>query len=355
MYTTKDYLKRGLRFANNTLFPRHKKLSTIMLYSTDRCNSKCRHCFIWAKKPKQDLGLDKIKEIINSPVVSKNTLIGLEGGEFILHPEAEDILKYLSKHHKYFELLTNGRDADTVIKYSRQYKPVRLYISMDGTRETIKEMRQTDIYDNIIKIIETLKDELPVSVMFTLTPFNTFDDMKHVADVCKKHRIDMRIGIYNTMEYFETRSDANTSDTLNYKAEDIPGYVKDFSENYDFMYLFTKFRENKLHFPCRSITDSIVIYPNGDIPICQFKEIILGNLHNESLHNIINKKETVKKHKKHLHDCNACWVNFHRKYDIVLHRSLEKLLPKSMVQWFLGKYHWTENKKTKYSKLFKEE
>ncbi|MEA3448406.1 MAG: radical SAM protein [Bacteroidota bacterium] len=354
MYTTKDYIRRGLKFANNSLFPQHKKLSTIMLYSTDRCNLKCKHCYIWAKKPKQDLGLDKIKEIINSPVVSKHTLIGLEGGEFILHPEAEDILKYLSAHHPYFELLTNGRDADTIIKLTREYKPVRLYVSMDGTKETIKSMRRADIYDNIIKVIDTLSGELPLSVMFTLTPFNTFKDLEHVAGVCKKYNIDMRIGIYNTMEYFDTQSKTDSTDTLNFKPGDIPDVVKDFSENYDFMYLYTKFREGNLKLPCRSITDSIVIYPNGDIPICQFREIILGNLYKESLHHIINKKETIKKHKAHLHGCNACWVNFHRKYDIVLHRNLEKLMPKGMVQWFLGKYHWTENKKTKYSKLFKE-
>ncbi|HKK67103.1 MAG TPA: radical SAM protein [Bacteroidales bacterium] len=355
MYTAKDYINRGMRFANNSIFPRHKKLSTIMLYSTDRCNLKCRHCFIWAKKPKQDLNLEKIKEIINSPVVSNSTMIGLEGGEFILHPEAEDILKYLSVHHKNFELLTNGRDANTVIEYTKKYKPVRLYLSMDGTRETIEKLRQADIYDNILKVIESLKDELPISVMFTLTPFNTFEDMEHVANVCKQHGLDMRIGLYNTMEYFETQSALDVTDTMEYKPEDIPEFVKDFSENYDFMYLYTKFREGKLKLPCRSITDSIVIYPNGDIPICQFKEIILGNLHKESLKQIINKRETVKKHKEHLHGCNACWVNFHRKYDIVLHRNLEKLMPKGMVQWFLGKYHWTENKKIKYSKLFKGE
>ena len=353
MYTARDYIKRGVRFLNNELFPAHKKLSTIMLYSTDRCNLKCRHCFIWAKKPKQDLSLDKIKKIINSPVVGKSTMIGLEGGEFILHPQAEEILDYLTKNHKNFELLTNGRDADTVINYTKKFKPVRLFLSMDGTRETIEKLRRADIYDNIIKIIENLKDELPVSVMFTLTPFNTFDDMQHVADVCKQNNLDMRIGIYNTMEYFDTQSKQDESDTLKYKPEDIPDYVKDFNENYDFMYLFTKFRDNKLKLPCRSIQDSIVIYPNGDIPICQFKENILGNLHKESLSKIINKKETIKQHKEHLHGCNQCWVNFHRKYDIVLHRNLEKIMPKFMVQWFLGKYHWDKNPKTKYKNLIR--
>ena len=156
------------------------------------------------------------------------------------------------------------------------------------------------------------------------------------------------------MEYFDTNSKDEKSDSLNYKVEDIPEVVKDFKENYDFMALYPQHRDGNLKLSCNSIRDSIVIYPNGDIPICQNKQVVLGNVFNESLRTIVNKKSTVNLHKQHKHNCNECWVNYHRKYDIVLYRNLEKLLPKKMIELALGKYNWSGNPTEKYKDVVKE-
>ena len=353
MYKISDYLNRGFKMVNNNLFPKHKKLSTIMLYATDRCNSKCKHCYIWEKTPKQHLPFEKIKEIISSPLVSKDTIIGLEGGEFLLHPEAEEILEYLSKTHPKYDLLSNAALPDKLIAYAKKYKPMRVFLSLDGNKETYLNLRGIDAYDKVLKVITELKGIVPVSVMFTLTPYNDFDDLKHVANICKEQKIDMRIGIYNTMDFFDTKTDTPKSTSLDYNIDEIPEVVHDFKENYDFMALYTHFREGNLKLSCNSIKDSIVIYPNGDIPICQNKQLILGNLFKESLKEIINKTSTIKIHKEHKNNCNECWINFHRKYDIILYRNAEKFLPKSMVASFLGEYHWTSDRKVKYKKLFK--
>ncbi|MCG8412310.1 MAG: radical SAM protein [Bacteroidales bacterium] len=354
MYKISDYLTRGIKLLNNQFFPAHKRLSTIMLYSTDRCNSKCKHCYIWEKKPKQHLPFEKIKEIIESPVVDRNTLIGLEGGEFILHPEAEQILEYMVKKHPNFDLLSNAIQLDKLVYFTSKYKPKRLYISLDGDRATYENLRGVDAYNKVIEAIIKLKDIVPVSIMFTLTNHNDFSDLLHVADFCKTHNLDMRIGIYNTMDYFDTNTQEQGSDSLNYDIKDIPNVVKDFKENYDFMALYPEHRSGNLKLSCNSISDSIVIYPNGDVPICQNKQIILGNIFKESLKQVVNKKSTIKLHKEYKHNCNECWVNYHRKYDIVLFRNLEKLLPKRVVELFFGKYYWCENKNKKYKDIVKE-
>ena len=351
MYKIKDYINRGARMVNNNLLPSNKKLSTIMLYATDRCNSKCKHCYIWDKNPKQHLSFEIIKGIVESPAVTQDTVIGLEGGEFLLHPEFDEIMDYMSKNHKKYDLLSNGVLADKLIESVRKYKPLRLFLSLDGTKETYKYMRGVDNYDNVVKVIKELKGELPISAMFTLTQFNTFEDLKHVAHLCKENEIDMRIGIYNTMEYFDTKGGEESTNSLNYSLKDIPDEVSMFAENYDFFALYPEYRNGNLKLSCNSIKDSIVIYPNGDIPICQNKQLILGNLNNEPLHKIINKPETIKLHKEHKHNCNGCWINFHRKYDIVLYRNLERIFPKSLIKSLVGDYNWNEDPKTKYKDI----
>jgi hypothetical protein len=79
MYTTADYVSRAARFVHNQLQPTLKKLSTLMLYATDLCQSRCKHCLIWAKRPVAHLQMEKIVEIMQSDCISKSTNIGLEG------------------------------------------------------------------------------------------------------------------------------------------------------------------------------------------------------------------------------------------------------------------------------------
>lgn len=86
MYTIYDYAYNGYLYLNNIMRPRHKRLSQLMIYATTACQSQCKHCNIWQKRV-EHLSLDDIKSIMASQCVSRHTTVGLEGGEFILHPQ----------------------------------------------------------------------------------------------------------------------------------------------------------------------------------------------------------------------------------------------------------------------------
>ncbi|HEV7621943.1 MAG TPA: radical SAM protein, partial [Flavisolibacter sp.] len=209
----------------NHFFPNKKKLATLMIYATDLCDSACKHCLIWTKRPVNYLPYEKIIEIMQSKLVTKNTVVGLEGGEFLLHPRAMDILKWFSQNHPKFDLLTNALRPEKVIEAVEKYPPKRLFISLDGPNETYYHMRGKDGYDGIIDLFEKLHTKVPISAMFTLSPYNDFDDLEHVANVCKKYKIDLRIGVYNNISFFDTVDKAHfneigslkNSDTLSFK------------------------------------------------------------------------------------------------------------------------------------------
>lgn len=65
MYKTSDYLRNGVLYLNNIIRPHHKRLSTLMIYSTTKCQSRCKHCSIW-QKPEEHLSLRMIKMIMAS-------------------------------------------------------------------------------------------------------------------------------------------------------------------------------------------------------------------------------------------------------------------------------------------------
>ncbi|MBK5272303.1 MAG: radical SAM protein [Bacteroidia bacterium] len=386
MYKTANYITRGLTFLNNQAFPGKKKLSTLMLYGTDLCNSACKHCLIWTKRPVSYLSLDKIKEIMKSKCITRNTTIGLEGGEFLLHPDAFEIMEWFTINHPNFDLLTNALLPEKVIEGVTKFPPRRLFISLDGDKNTYQTMRGKDGYDGIINVIEALHNKIPISVMFTLSPYNDFDDMEHVAQVCKKYDIDMRIGIYNDINFFDTVETAHKTQIGSQKGEEklvystamkmiegskkekkdgpnfspvismeapplrnkMPVIINEFKENNDFITLYDNWRKGNLKLKCYSILDSLVIYPNGDIPICQSQDFVIGNIHKNTLDEIFNSPETRAHQKEYSLNCNACWLNFHRKYDVILYRNFEKFFGRWVTRKLLGYYWWEEEKKKTY-------
>ena len=351
MYKISDYIHSGLVFVNNILRRQHKELTSLMTYSTSICQSRCQHCSIW-KKPAENLSLDDIKKLMSSKCVTKRTVVGLEGGEFMLHPEADAILGWFDENHPNYTLLSNCLAPDKVIDAVKRHRPTHLYVSLDGDKETYHYMRGCDGYDKVIKVIEACKDIIPISLMFCLSPWNSFEDMKHVIDIAKKYNIDVRIGIYNTMSFFDTTKGLIETESADFIGH-IPASIHQTNENYDFVALYDEWKNQRLNLRCHSIFSQLVIHSNGDVPICQNLDVVLGNIHQNTLDEIFNSKTTGKIQCQYSKECNGCWINYHRKYDIILMRNLEKLLPKPLIELFYGKYQWTSDRRTTYKRHFK--
>jgi MoaA/NifB/PqqE/SkfB family radical SAM enzyme len=388
MYKKSDYYNRAFNFLNNRLFPHKKRLSTLAIFGTDLCDSACKHCLIWTKRPVNYLPFEKIKELMHSKCVTKSTTVALAGGEYLLHPDAVEIMGWFRDHHRNFDLLTNALKPELAIEAVKKHPPRRLYISMDGDKDAYLHMRGKDGYDGIIKVIESLHHVLPISLMFTLSPYNDFKDLEHVAGVCKKYNIDLRVGVYNDISFFDTIEDAHNFDIGELKSpeirsfgdakklirekpqpdlvapsaissrrslinikESLPPIMKEFSENYDFLVLYDEWRKGGVKLSCNSIIDSIVVLPNGDIPICQNLDVLIGNIYTNTLDEILSAEETRKKQKHYSKNCNACWINFHRKYDIILYRSFERYFGKFAAGKLLGYYWWEKEKKKSYRQM----
>ena len=347
MYKPTDYLYNGLLYLNNMARPRHKRLSQLMLYATTACQSHCKHCNIWQKN-REHLSFKDIWRIMQSRCITSRTTIGLEGGEFILHPQAADIMAWFHDHHPNYTLLTNALAPQRIIQAVRRYRPRHLYVSLDGDKETYKRMRGCDGYDKVIEAVEALRDEVPLSLMFCLSPWNSFRDMEHVINVALHYGIDVRIGIYGTMAFFDTTSDLLT---MNDHTGQTPSNIHETQENYDFVALYDQWRRGNLKLRCQSIMSSLVIHSNGDVPLCQNLDVKLGNIHNQSLDDIFNGLQACETQCRYSRQCNRCWINFHRKYDIILLRNFERLLPKRLIERFYGPYQWTEDPKITYRKL----
>ena len=97
----------------------------------------------------------------------------------------------------------------------------------------------------------------------------------------------------------------------------------------------------------------LVVHSNGDVPLCQNLDVMLGNIHEQSLDEIFNGASARQMQCRYSRHCNDCWINFHRKYDIILVRNFERLLPKWLIEKFYGPYQWTADPKQTYHKHLK--
>jgi MoaA/NifB/PqqE/SkfB family radical SAM enzyme len=381
MYEFSDYASRGFNLVHNRLMRGSKRLSSLMLYATDRCDSGCKHCLIWAKRPTTVLSYESIVRIMASKCVHPSTMVGLEGGEFLLHPEADKILGWFAENHPNFDLFSNCLQPERLIGAVREYRPHRLYISLDGDRDTYLHMRGKDGYERVLRVIRELKGVVPVFVMFTLSPYNDFEDLRHVARVCRENGVFLRVGIYDNIPFFDTIEDGPGSVFGQYKNDEvltyskakelketgaavvsaraaggdpavrvledytalIPEEVREYAENYDYVRLYQKWVTGKLRLGCHSIMDSAIVLPDGDVPLCQHLPTRLGNVHREGLDEAFNSAASNKVQLHHSQNCNQCWVAYHRKYDVALYRSFEKYFGRWATAKLLGYYRWDDH------------
>src|SRR5579863_2774904 len=333
MFGFSDYTSRGLNLVHNRLMPGSKRLSSLMLYATDRCDSGCKHCLIWAKRPTTVLPFETIVRIMASRCVHPSTMVGLEGGEFLLHPEAERILEWFAGNHRNYDLFSNCLQPERLIAAVRGYKPRRLYISLDGDHDTYLHMRGKDGYERVLRVIREVRGVVPVFVMFTLSPYNDFGDLRHVARVCRENGVFLRVGIYNNIPFFDTIEDGPGSMFGQYKNDEvltyskvkilkesrredgpalvmedytalIPEEVREYAENVDYIRLYQKWVTGKLRLGCHSIMDSAIVLPDGDVPLCQHLPTRLGNVYRDGLDAAFNSAESNKVQKYHSQHCN---------------------------------------------------
>jgi len=300
-----------------TLFKR--EIRDFWICPTFRCSMRCKTCKLWKKEP-GNLDVSIIKRILRDKL-TKNTHFILEGGEFLLYPDYKEVLKLLSGRK--YSLFTAGYLDKRLIDATLKYKIPEIIISLDGTPKTNKKIKGKDIFSAIEHIIDELKGKTKLSVSYTMSKWNSKDDLLFVKKFCEKKGVLLDINIYNDAKYLG----ATVKMQKLYNPRDT-----DLESNY--IKFYNLWLDGKLKLPCLSIRVRTGVYPNGDLYLCKKKDIRIGNLYEKNLKEIWNSKKT-KRLQKELLWCNDCWMYCHRKYDLDVINKLSSYFPKSILKKIL--------------------
>ena len=119
----------------------------IILFVSDRCNLKCRHCFWWKGKDEfNEISLVQFEKIATSLKHPLKTL-HITGGEPFLRDDIVDIIKiFVDKNHtKDVTISTNGILVDKIVKECKIINKIvpelSVSVSLDGLEKFHDKMR----------------------------------------------------------------------------------------------------------------------------------------------------------------------------------------------------------------------
>jgi radical SAM protein with 4Fe4S-binding SPASM domain len=136
---------------------------------TDRCNLRCRHCYIgeglhWPKGHlRQDLPYEAILEILKEFEEIHGLRLLLSGGEPLLHPHFWEINEVLRDYAFRSVLLSNG--ALITKDSAKKLRVHEVQISLDGMQEGHEAIRGEGTFTKALSAIDHLQEaEINVSI-----------------------------------------------------------------------------------------------------------------------------------------------------------------------------------------------
>jgi len=298
---------------------------------THKCNSRCKLCNIWKKKPGKEFTFDEITKFFQKS--NKFSWVDISGGEIFLRDDLTEIVKAITDNCKNLYLLhfpTNGILPELIEKKTREIaklKPKKLIVtvSVDGPPELHDELR--GIPNNWKKAIDTYRrlkkiKAVEIYIGMTLSPYNfgkfqeTYDAVKkEVKDISYK---DFHVNIAHSSEhYYGTK--------LKYESEkEIIDEVRNFMKLKRLPYnpvlflesIYLKLVRNFIltkntPLRCKALNSSCFIDPEGNVYPCNSYNKNLGNLRDfdYDIKKIWNLPETKKiRNEISSGKCTQCWT-----------------------------------------------
>lgn len=317
----------------------HSKLETplqLILFVTNRCNARCKHCFYWKETAKKEKEIT-LKEFEKIAYSLKNPLklLIVTGGEPYLRGDLPQICQIFSEINKTerIQIPTNGSMPEKVFSDTKNIMEscdakISVSVSLDGLEKTHDKMRGVKgLFRKATETIIKLKtlDNVEVFVTTVISNHNC-DEIDKISEyVCKelgvRHAIEIVRGTRFLKEYFpEILDDLSPYDITVKppqieKIDKIREKVKSILKGqlsgipYAMSMGFVDYQFNLLKNPKKTINCLAgnfigVIYSSADVALCELTKPI-GNLRSTQFdfYKLWNSEEANKRRK----DINNCF------------------------------------------------
>lgn len=156
-------------------------LRYLLLHITDRCNLRCRHCFI-GECVNTDLPLEKIMAVVDEFEGMQGLRLLISGGEPLLHRDFWKLNEYIADRDLRTVLLSNGTliDADTASRLRVQ----EVQVSLDGMAAAHDYLRGEGNFARSVTAIERLTSsgrQVSVATMIHSRNLDDFEELERLV------------------------------------------------------------------------------------------------------------------------------------------------------------------------------
>jgi len=164
---------------------------TVIINLTNRCNSRCRHCYAeyYNREDENELPAAKIKEIILALRKNGCQRISFGGGEPLLRKDIGELIEFVNALGMYSTLNSNGILVPRFLSELETpgARPDSLAISLDGRPEHHDRLRGTGTAQKALEgIIAARKAGIRVHSNTVLNKYN-LGDIDYLLDLARQH------------------------------------------------------------------------------------------------------------------------------------------------------------------------
>src|SRR3989338_6579487 len=168
----------------------------LMLYVTDNCNLRCKHCFYWTDvdNPRTAHSIEEIEKLTKS-LKERLDLLTLTGGEPFVRKDLVDIVRLFVQNNKVkrIHIATNGLLPDLTVRKTNEmlallgsHTRLTMQFSIDGFEDAHDKVRGMKgafqkTCETVKKLMEIHDKRLAVSVA-TVVHRDNFHEMKNFKD-----------------------------------------------------------------------------------------------------------------------------------------------------------------------------
>ncbi len=290
-------LRRQLQKKSRTL------PENLIFFVTNRCNQRCVTCFYWRQledKSKEELGLGDIRELAAS--IEDLTLLSLSGGEPFLRDDLAEICGEFigNANPEYLFIPTNGMLPDRIAEATRDIlrqhpKKLCVSVSVDGIGDDHDRIRGVPgSFQNAMQTAEALASLAKDRSDFTVQTCTTVHHQtaEHLPDtmayLAKTGYFD-----FHSIEFLRgSPRDSGLRPPTAAQARNLLPVIRRYWRSYHATLPYTWLERHLLlglkfavldeeirrmegrppRWPCTAGTSTIVIYPEGDVALCEATE-----------------------------------------------------------------------------------
>lgn len=306
---------------------------------TFTCNARCIMCDSWKKPSPDDLTLEEIERIFGE--LPSLDGVRLTGGEPFVRQDlleithlAQSLLRPLFVH-----VTSNGFLTDRMVSYCEKRRkdvPLQMLVSIDGVKEKHNHVRGKDTaWDNVMETLRALAPRqkelrMRLAVNQTIVDAEGVEHYKLLRDVLKPLGVRNNVVLaydasatYSLEEEMVAQDQIGkfttfgefTDDHLRELLDEIDKDLEDYplADRIAKRYYLRGIRNRLLgevNHPnpkCVALNSHLRLFPNGDVPVCQFNSRRVGNLRRQSFAELW-KSEPVDKQRAWVHACPGCWA-----------------------------------------------